>query len=58
MNGYPSIFNIERDPREQENITTTNAWVIGYYLKIIGEYQKSLEKYPNPKPVNLTQFGR
>jgi hypothetical protein len=36
----------------------TNAWVIGVYLKVIGEYQKSLEKYPNPKPVNLTEFGK
>jgi hypothetical protein len=32
--------------------------VIGDYLKLIGEYQKSLEKYPNPKAVNLTQFGQ
>jgi hypothetical protein len=23
-----------------------------------GEYQQSLEKYPNAKAVNLTQFGR
>jgi arylsulfatase A-like enzyme len=58
MEGYPAIFNIERDPREQEDITTTSAWVIGYYMKIIGEYQKSLDKYPNPKAVNLTQFGK
>lgn len=28
------------------------------YLKLIGDYQKTLEKYPNPKAVNMTQFGR
>ncbi len=56
MEGYPAIFNIERDPREQEDITTTSAWVIGFYLKIIGEYQKSLERYPNPKAINMTKF--
>lgn len=40
------------------NIIGTSAWVIGSYLKLIGEYQKTLEKYPNPKAVSLTQFGR
>ena len=51
-NGFPAIFNIEADPREEVNIVGTSAWVIGPYLKVIGEYQKSLEKYPNPKAVN------
>jgi hypothetical protein len=32
--------------------------VIGPYLKLIGEYQQSLEQYPNPKAVNLTVFAR
>jgi len=58
MNGFPAIYNIEADPREEVNVISTNAWVIGPYLKLIGEYQKSLEKYPNPKAVNMTQFGR
>jgi arylsulfatase A-like enzyme len=56
--GYPAIFNIEADPREEYNIVATNAWVVAPYLKVIGEYRKSLEKYPNPKAVNLTEFGR
>ena len=56
--GFPAIFNIEADPREEVNILAINAWVIGPYLKVIGEYMKSLEKYPNPKAVNLTQFGK
>jgi arylsulfatase len=57
-NGFPALFNIEADQREENNIFGTNAWVIGPYLKVIGEYMKTLEKYPNPKPVNLTEFGR
>ena len=57
-NGFPAIFNIEADPREENNVIGTNAWVIGPYLKVIGEYMKTLEKYPNPKPVNLTEFGK
>lgn len=35
-----------------------SAWVIGPYLKVIGEYMKTLEKYSNPKAVNMTQFSR
>jgi arylsulfatase len=57
-NGFPAVFNIEADPREENNVLGTNAWVIGPYLKVIGEYMKTLEKYPNPKAVDLTEFGR
>ncbi len=57
-NGFPAIFNIEADPREEVNVVGTNAWVIGPYLKVIGDYLKTLEKYPNPKAVNMTDFGR
>ena len=31
-----------------------SGWVIGQYLKLIGEYQMSLEQYPNPTAVNKT----
>ena len=57
-NGFPAIFNIEADPREESNVLATSAWVIGPYLRVIGEYMKSLEKYPNPKAVNMTEFGK
>jgi arylsulfatase A-like enzyme len=57
-NGFPAIFNIEADPREENNVVGTSAWVIGPYLKVIGEYLKTLEKDPNPKPVKLTEFGK
>jgi arylsulfatase len=30
----------------------------GPYLQLIGEYLKSLEKYPKPQAVNMTEFGR
>jgi arylsulfatase A-like enzyme len=57
-NGFPAIFSIEADPREENNVVGSSAWVIGPYLKVIGEYMKTLEKYPNPKPVRLTEFGK
>jgi arylsulfatase A-like enzyme len=56
--GFPLVINIEADQREDVNIIGTAAWVIGPYLKVIGDYQKTLEKYPNPKAVSLTEFGR
>jgi arylsulfatase len=57
-NGFPVVFNIEADQREEVNVLGTNAWVIGPYLKVIGEYLKSLEKHPNPRAVNMTEFGK
>lgn len=57
-NGFPALFNIEADPREEVNVLGTNAWVIGPYMRVIGEYLKTLEKHPNPKAVNMTQFGK
>jgi arylsulfatase len=57
-NGFPAIFNIEVDPREENNVVGSAAWVIGPYLKLVGEYLKTLEKYPNPKAVNMTEFGK
>ena len=56
-NELPDLYNIEMDPREQINITADNAWVFRHYLRIIGEYKKSLERYPNPPGVSLTNTG-
>jgi arylsulfatase A-like enzyme len=55
-NGFPAIYNIEADPREEVNILGTSAWVVGPYLKVISDYRKTLEKFPNPKAVSLTDF--
>jgi len=38
MNGYPKIFNIESDPREEYNIGAMYEWVIGPVLKAVDEY--------------------
>ena len=55
-NGYPNIFNIELDPREERNLLSFSAWTIPGYLKTVTEYLKSLEKHPNPPGFNLTDF--
>jgi len=56
--GFPSIYDIERDPREQWNLTPVRAWVVGSYMKIVGEYQATLKEYPNPLVFGLTEFKR
>ena len=56
--GYPAIFNITRDPREEMNVVGTEAWVIGAYMKIVGAYQTSIKEYPNPKGFSLTTFPK
>ena len=48
MNGYPKVFNIEADPREQFNIGAQYEWVIGPVLKPVKAYLESVTKYPNP----------
>jgi len=56
MNGYPKVFNIESDPREEYNIGTMYEWVIEPILKAVEEYKASLAKHPNPPAANLTRF--
>jgi len=55
-NGYPDIYNIERDPHEQENMMAYAAWAIPSYIGVVATYLKSLQKDPNPPAINLTKF--
>jgi arylsulfatase len=56
MNGYPKVFNIESDPREEHNIGEMYEWVIGPVLKAVEEYKTSLTRAPNPPAANMTRF--
>jgi arylsulfatase A-like enzyme len=56
MNGYPKVFNIESDPREEHNIGAMYEWVIGPVLKVVQQYEASLAKNPNPPAANMTRF--
>jgi arylsulfatase len=58
MTSMPSIYNIEYDPQEKDNLIASKAWVFRPYMAAIGAYYKSLKKYPNPKGVSLTKFER
>jgi len=59
-NGAPDMYNIEMDPREEINIGSDNAWVLGSWFRIVAEYNQSLKKFPNPPGVTLTDtnFGK
>ena len=54
--GYPQIYNIEADPKEQVNVAHLNGYVVGPYMKLIQQYQSSLLQYPNPPAPNLTNI--
>lgn len=54
--GYPQVYNIEADPKEQVNVMHMNAWVIAPYLQLIGQYRESLKEHPNPPAPSLTDI--
>jgi arylsulfatase len=56
MNGYPKVFNIEADPREEHNIGEMYNWVIGPLLKSVETYKATLAKHPNAPAANMTKF--
>jgi arylsulfatase len=54
--GFPQIYNIEADPKEQVNVIHTNGWLVAPYLQLISGYRASLEEHPNPPAPNLTDI--
>lgn len=49
--GVPQIFDLYTDPKEEYPATLTPvAWVADSMMKIIGEFEKSVTKYPLIKP--------
>ncbi|OIQ27692.1 MAG: hypothetical protein BM564_11460 [Bacteroidetes bacterium MedPE-SWsnd-G2] len=55
--GFPQVFNIETDPKEQVDVLPHGAsWIMGPYMKIVAAYKATLKDYPNPPAPNLTKF--
>lgn len=54
--GYPAAYNIEWDPREEWDLLIENSWLLGPYMKVIGDYRKTLEDHPNPPAPNFTKY--
>jgi arylsulfatase len=42
----PLLFNLYTNPREDEQKTSNDSWVVGPVLKMVGEFEASLKKYP------------
>ena len=56
MNGYPKVFNIESDPREEHNIGEMYNWVLGPLLRTVETYKATVAKHPNSPAANMTKF--
>jgi len=56
-NGYPLIFNIQADPREEHDTGPTESWVVGKYLPFVLRYYASLKEHPNRRPATITDFS-
>jgi arylsulfatase A-like enzyme len=44
--GVPLLINLYTNPTEEESKPTTESWVVGPALKIIGQFEASLKRYP------------
>jgi len=53
---YPTLYNIEMDPHEDIQVAAQFPWVMGPAFKEIDKYKKTLKKYPNPPPPNITKI--
>ena len=56
MNGYPAIYDVEMDPREEHNLAATFGWVAVPLSGVIRQYKLSLKDNPNPPPPNLVKW--
>lgn len=54
--GYPQMYNIEADPKEQVNVVHLNGWLVAPYLQLVNQYRESLKEHPNPPAPNLTNI--
>ena len=55
-NGYPLMYNIEADPREQVDVGPYDSWVAGQYMRVIMEYRATLKNHPNPPAANMVDY--
>ena len=58
MAGYPRVYDVESDPREELNVAGLYGWSGDPILEAVVEYERSVKKYPNPPAPNITRFGR
>jgi arylsulfatase len=44
--GFPKLFNLYTNPREEDDKLSTDSWIIGPALKMVGAFEQSVKKYP------------
>lgn len=55
--GVPKIFNLYTDPKEEYPATLTpNGWVSIPMMKLVGEFENTLKKYPPIAPGTLDPY--
>ena len=55
--GVPKIFDLIKDPTEEYGATlTADGWVVGPMMKIVGEFEASLKKFPPIAPGTLDPY--
>jgi arylsulfatase len=42
----PLLFNLYTNPREDTDKVITDSWIFGPVLKMVGEFEASVKKYP------------
>ena len=42
----PLLFKLYANPREDEEKTATDSWIIGPVLKMVAEFEESAKRYP------------
>src|SRR5271165_6560674 len=50
---FPMFYDLTSDPHEDNNLLysdLTNGWMLAPDFRIIGAYERSVERYPNVKP--------
>jgi arylsulfatase len=44
--GIPLLFNLYANPREDEEKVSTDSWIMGPMLKMVGEFEESTKSHP------------
>lgn len=44
--GVPRLIDLYVNPREEDDKLSTDSWVVGPMLKMVGEFEASLKKHP------------
>jgi hypothetical protein len=42
----PKVINLLTDRKEERDVAAYNSWVVDPVVKIVGEFEASLKKYP------------